>query len=366
MAKHASDWKQDSFCMIYASDAKELYKQKILSAEAYVLMIVKIHSKAGWKWTFDPKEFCAEWEISRSTFYRAVSRLKDKGFLNWEVEGKITVWHGSDIASEPVQHVRPPVQHVGLSIPDVGRPVQHVDNLQPEPLAGGESCPTPDSSQIFLKSTDNWTVAEKKKLNEEKEADKTADEVAEPPVIAAHSTSLPAQGEATRIEPTIPNVDNSSAQSLNIDEALEHEEIEDEIQPTTEELREVLQHLRAVGITLNHTIRAVVKRYYPFVNDALAHLKERISLGEKFRSLEGAFVKACREGSKPENKSSSGGVPEEINPPLPSQLAALEAAKASGKIKDYFLSSDGVCKVVMPNLHTQMPWWEYLNSTPDA
>lgn len=53
-------------------------------------------------------------------------------------------------------------------------------------------------------------------------------------------------------------------------------------------------------------------------------------------------------------------MPTENNPPSIEQLTQLEEAKASGAIKDYFFSSDGVCKVVMRNGYDQMPWWGFL------
>jgi len=45
---------------------------------------------------------------------------------------------------------------------------------------------------------------------------------------------------------------------------------------------EVLDRVRRIGVKLNPTIRTVVKKYYVFVQDALAHIKERIASGERF------------------------------------------------------------------------------------
>ncbi len=86
------------FFKMTAHLAKEDYKAKLITAEAYVLYIIKARHSPGWKWTFDPKEFCQEWEIPKSTFYRVISNLKAKGKINWETSGTITVWHGTDIA----------------------------------------------------------------------------------------------------------------------------------------------------------------------------------------------------------------------------------------------------------------------------
>ena len=84
--------------MLTAERAKQDYKAKLITAEGYILYLLDIHRTEGWKWTFEPKQFCKEWEIPKSTFHRAVSNLKSRGLMNWEIEGKISIWKGSDIA----------------------------------------------------------------------------------------------------------------------------------------------------------------------------------------------------------------------------------------------------------------------------
>lgn len=95
--KTSSD-KSKPFYKLMGSELRQMYEAKLLDAPAYVLLIVKTQRAAGWKWTFKIKDFCEEWGINERTFYRAVSKLKSMGLLNWETNGIITVWHGSDIA----------------------------------------------------------------------------------------------------------------------------------------------------------------------------------------------------------------------------------------------------------------------------
>lgn len=52
-------------------------------------------------------------------------------------------------------------------------------------------------------------------------------------------------------------------------------------------------------------------------------------------------------------------IPQQINAPDAKAIALLDEAKAARKIHDYFLSSDGITKVVLPNMR-QLPWWEAL------
>lgn len=88
------------FFKMTAQRAKSEYKEKLITAEAYILYLLDSHRSIGWKWTIEPKSFCKTWEIPRSTFYRAISNLKSKGKLNWEIEGTITLWKGSDIGMQ--------------------------------------------------------------------------------------------------------------------------------------------------------------------------------------------------------------------------------------------------------------------------
>ncbi len=82
--------------MLKADELKQAYRQGDISTSLYILWIVKIHGKPGWKWTFTVREFCAQWEINERTFYRAVSKLKAEGKLHWEAERRITVWYDTD------------------------------------------------------------------------------------------------------------------------------------------------------------------------------------------------------------------------------------------------------------------------------
>lgn len=79
------------------SELKKMYAMGLLDAPAYILLIVKSHGKAGWKWTFTVKDFCQEWAINERTFYRAVSKLKHLNLLEWETKGSITVWCDTDV-----------------------------------------------------------------------------------------------------------------------------------------------------------------------------------------------------------------------------------------------------------------------------
>jgi hypothetical protein len=83
------------------------------------------------------------------------------------------------------------------------------------------------------------------------------------------------------------------------------EPIEKSIQPSQQEVQEVLQQLREIPCTpqfrLNGEIQRTVKRYWENVPGAIAYLKDAIRTWKGIKSPEAVFVAACREGRKPES-----------------------------------------------------------------
>ncbi len=159
------------------------YKEKLINAETYVYYLIKAHRSAGWKWTFSVKEFCKEWDIKERTFYHAVSRLRSKKLIEWQTEGRITVWWGADIAktdpgvsenppnpvpaSAPQTFAEPPqllaveaqtfaepVQEVAEEAQPLAVEVQNVAEVTPETLALQSVKNATDMTDIKQISTD--------------------------------------------------------------------------------------------------------------------------------------------------------------------------------------------------------------------
>jgi hypothetical protein len=262
---------------------------------------VQTHGAAGWKWTFKVKDFCQEWGISKSAFYRAVSKLKDLNLLNWETDDSITVWHGSDIAkSSPTSgNLVPPV---GIPVPPVGIPVPLVGIKNPEILDGqGVQNPPYLISNNTRSTTNNNIAAESKKFASEQDP-----------------------------EGSYPETDK------------------------------VFNQLRSLGIDLNTTVRKVVISHAANVQNAIAHIQERISERENFKCLEAAFVNACKEGQLPKQLQSP---PTVWIQPSPAQFEALEIAKRNGSIKNYYSSPyRGGRTVLVDDCHNRrvVTWWEFL------
>jgi hypothetical protein len=298
----------EPFHKLMASQLREMYSLKLLDAPAYVLLIVQTHGAAGWKWTFKVKDFCQEWGISKSAFYRAVSKLRDLDLLNWETDGSITVWHGSDIAK--------PSPSSGNSVPTQGIPVPPVGNYFPT-----QGIPVP-------------------------------------PVGIRNAETLDGQ----RIENPPYSISNNTRSTTNNNIAAELKKFASEEDPegSYPETEKVFNQLRSLGINLNTTVRKVVISHAANVQNAIAHIQERISERENFKCLEAAFVNACKEGQLPKQLQNP---PTVFPQPSPAQFEALEIAKRNGSIRDYYSSPyrGGRTVLVDDCLNRRVViWWEFL------
>lgn len=80
--------------------------------------------------------------------------------------------------------------------------------------------------------------------------------------------------------------------------------MEKSIQPSQQEVQEVLQQLPEIPCTpqfrLNAEIQRTVKQHWANVPGALAYLKEALRTWKRIKSPEAVFVTACKQGRKPE------------------------------------------------------------------
>ena len=159
-----------SFHKFTFEECRTFYTEDLVDAAGYILLIVKCHGAAGWKWSFKVKDFCKEWNIPQRTFYYAISKLREKKLLHWEIKDTITVWYGTDIAKEhdtntivnehkypaidcnatngmsinTLQCIAQPVQPIAIEVPQIAQPVQLIAIEIPETLATKELQNPPD------------------------------------------------------------------------------------------------------------------------------------------------------------------------------------------------------------------------------
>lgn len=106
--------------------------------------------------------------------------------------------------------------------------------------------------------------------------------------------------------PAVPNFDDEDA-----DDDDYAEPVEKSIQPSNQEVQEVLQQLREIPCTpqfrLNAEIQRTVRRCWENVPGAIAYLKEAIRTWKGIKSPEAVFVAACKERRKLEVQQAMSG-----------------------------------------------------------
>ena len=71
------------FYRLTLAELKALYQAGGLTSAAYLKLILETQLRAGWKMSIENvDQFCAEWGLSKSSFYRARRKLQAEGFLS--------------------------------------------------------------------------------------------------------------------------------------------------------------------------------------------------------------------------------------------------------------------------------------------
>jgi hypothetical protein len=159
--------KNQQFYKLIPEQLKQDYKAKILTAEAYIYYLIKAKRAAEWEWHFNVKNFCAEWEIAESTFYRALSKLRVKNLVFWRPgDNTVVLWWNQKVAEMAnvdysdspnsqnpdtaiaLPDVREQFPDVREQFPDVREPLPDVREQNAEIPTVVESCNASYSLQI--------------------------------------------------------------------------------------------------------------------------------------------------------------------------------------------------------------------------
>ncbi len=90
--------KNEQFYKLTLEALRQDYKAKILNAETYLYYLIKAKNATGWRWRFNVKEFCAEWQIPERSFYRALSKLRAKNLIFWRPgDNTIILWWDKEV-----------------------------------------------------------------------------------------------------------------------------------------------------------------------------------------------------------------------------------------------------------------------------
>lgn len=142
------------------------YQDGIITATGLVYYTVGIYRAPGQKLRVKHIEtFCAELSIGVSTFYKAISKLKLKGRLNWEAIAGLDLWipESNVVEIQSGSEVSPNVEtnstnieidssNVETNSPDIESDSLNVDFDQPKCLSSNDFSLSSDSYQIFINS----------------------------------------------------------------------------------------------------------------------------------------------------------------------------------------------------------------------
>jgi DNA-binding MarR family transcriptional regulator len=79
------------FYQLTLSEAISLHKCGLIQAPALLYFFLRTRLAPGWKMTLHQQEISQHLGISRTAFYKAIQKLKDKGLIDWEAPNGLVV-----------------------------------------------------------------------------------------------------------------------------------------------------------------------------------------------------------------------------------------------------------------------------------
>jgi hypothetical protein len=285
-----------------------------------------------------------------STIRRAIANLKDKFKLIDIERHSQKTWYQANWFTVNVENLEAlwnsicQQKQIDVTILDkstCSQPADDIKDFPPEDFSSQQH-----SAAVSEKIVEpNWEEVEQQ-VNQWEQAQLTGEPPSfEQPTVTHYVDELNQDCETNAVDL------HEDTFSAAVDETVE--------KPTREELQEVYQQLRQLPCTpafkLNSQIHSCVAKYWHNVPGAIAYLKEAIRTWKKVDSPEAVFVKACKEGRKPDN----WGKPK-INHPQPTeeQLALLAAAKSRREILDLYQQPDGLW--VADTGQAVIAWWDLI------
>lgn len=336
---------RQSFWAVTLEEARELHLDGILDATAYLLAIVKAHGAAGWKWAIDVKAFCEEWGFTERTFYRAKSILERKKRISWEKRNRnIISWRSEDlsdpsVAQNPDSSKAPP--QVAEILPQMTLPLPTVAMTLPQ-----VTLPLPQvAASLPLITVQLPTMTEEKP--------KTLDiqEIDRPPKSIPELTQK-------NFKSTTTSSNEKKEVVVDVKNFSKEEKEENWLTGIKARLREIRIAPDNVKWTFSQFSRGVIE-------DAIAYTAE-----QKWAYKPAAvYVKACREGLKPEGKSDC--VDQFSAPPEPDEetLNWFKELKNKRIIKDFYTqpSTSGRYRILVVDTGTSIQcWWEVVETLKKA
>jgi hypothetical protein len=300
--------KENQHYRLSLNKAIQDYKDGIITATGLVFYTVGIYRKPGHKLRVqDIEEFCREIGVSRAAFYKAISKLKVKGRLNWEAIGGVDLWipESNVVEIQTGEEVSTDVESESTNVETLSTDVES------------------ESTNVETLSTD--VESESTNVDEE----------------CLEWLQNKDSEDSSYISQSSTNISQSSTKKKKKFEKI-----------SKEQKKEFRSELKALRINPDNANWALANHPYETIRSAIAYLKQQ---PEKYQNIE-IFVSACKEGRKPQQWQTEAQ--EEFNPITPEAQERLEAAISEGYFKELIWSNLHSCWKVVFSTGKQMAWWE--------
>jgi hypothetical protein len=123
--------KRSPHARLTVEEVKAQYKAGLLTITGYFYNWLLASKREGWRLRSNVSKISDELGVSRSSFYKAISKLKDQGMVNFEIHGDIEIWIEDrpmlKILSQNVDNL----SQISDSLPEIlpNNPSQIVDDL---------------------------------------------------------------------------------------------------------------------------------------------------------------------------------------------------------------------------------------------
>jgi hypothetical protein len=165
---------------ITVEEVKAQYKFGLLTISGYLYNFLLASKREGWRLRSNVKKLCADLEISRPSFYRAISSLKNHRLIGFEIFGEVEIWVEerpclemlnklSQIQDSSSQNRDSLYQIQDNSSQDRDSLYQILDKKSSKPSSEGSSSDSPDLIQISYRSNSTLSQLPAKPPAQERE-----------------------------------------------------------------------------------------------------------------------------------------------------------------------------------------------------
>lgn len=193
MTHNPSGRQKSSHLRLQPAEVKGLWESGYYSPRGYLYHLILAHRKPGWTWKIDNvSQFCKDWGIARSTFYKAKSALVTEGVINEKIIGSVelTVISTNECTQSetPVSDPRLIVSSRGQGVSDPGLSVSDGRHLRLENLDMQSVCDSTSLNNFKTPTSQPVCASENQKINVKNSEVRTGVGVLDQPLAQVKTT----------------------------------------------------------------------------------------------------------------------------------------------------------------------------------